>query len=618
MKFLHNGPDIPFELIKALEEDKLIFFCGAGVSQLRNKREFSSFKNLLKKAAERLNYTDKTIFKLPVEIAFERLANKLGRTYVEDCIRQLLTLDEAYTGTLPQHEIILRLACSTERPLPRLVTTNFDNCFHRAWERSIPLACHSADALPVPDKSWSSIVHLHGKADILHSKLVYSITGFANAYIGYKWATNFLMELFREYTVVFLGYSMQDPIMRYGVHAQHPERQPYIFISQSGAKELSDLNLKIIPFEDFKGLWGTLRILADTHEQGREGWITYAKTELLNAFPTGQEMAPESAIAVKNLTEILSDPHKARALSGNLPIGWLDTFKKIDAEPEKWPYFNVLQPVNSNSSCSYGRIVNPFSDNRPLHPVTQAIGEWLVKNIGQPAVLAHIVENGSILHSDLVFRFKQALREQTTNGLMPSVHLQAWELLLYHTNPTPSRLEVMNSKKFEISEGSMQNNDIQFLIDQLRPRLSIKRTLTERTEANSINELLDINLQISSYSGNIVDLRETGLLNKLQNQAPNVLASMFDALEAHLQEVLRLSSLFQNEELLNYKQNLRAKLDTHGSDSWDILLNWFWAAFDALSETEKQRRIEHWTQSRSLFIRRISLQAFNRIAGALR
>ena len=31
--FITNGPDIPTEVLQALEDDKLVFFCGAGVSK---------------------------------------------------------------------------------------------------------------------------------------------------------------------------------------------------------------------------------------------------------------------------------------------------------------------------------------------------------------------------------------------------------------------------------------------------------------------------------------------------------------------------------------------------------------------------------------------------------
>ncbi|MFM5383598.1 hypothetical protein ACET87_16160 [Aeromonas veronii] len=33
MQFIPNGPDIPNELLHAHEEGRVLFFCGAGISQ---------------------------------------------------------------------------------------------------------------------------------------------------------------------------------------------------------------------------------------------------------------------------------------------------------------------------------------------------------------------------------------------------------------------------------------------------------------------------------------------------------------------------------------------------------------------------------------------------------
>ena len=37
MKFIESGPDIPDELLLALDEGRVVFFCGAGVSRANAK-----------------------------------------------------------------------------------------------------------------------------------------------------------------------------------------------------------------------------------------------------------------------------------------------------------------------------------------------------------------------------------------------------------------------------------------------------------------------------------------------------------------------------------------------------------------------------------------------------
>ena len=44
MKFIAKGPDIPLDILKALDDDNLVFFCGAGVSY---KAGFNGFRWLV-------------------------------------------------------------------------------------------------------------------------------------------------------------------------------------------------------------------------------------------------------------------------------------------------------------------------------------------------------------------------------------------------------------------------------------------------------------------------------------------------------------------------------------------------------------------------------------------
>jgi hypothetical protein len=620
MKFHTNGPDIPIELIRALEEDKLVFFCGAGVSYLESRPAFGSFDTLLSEVTQQLNFTDKSIFEFEIEIAFETLEREFGKKTVEDSIRRILTLDGSFTGALQQHEIVLRLSRSIARTSPRLITTNFDNCFDRAWQAcGLPetIIHHSANAVPVPNSVWSSIVYLHGKADIPYSELVYSRTDFAKAYFGNRWATSFLMELFQEYTVVFLGYSMRDPIMRYGVQALRPERKPYILIQNMKQLEVHGLNLQTLPFFNYKGLWETLNRWAEMHEQGKDGWITYAEAELVNAYPTGMDIAPESMVAVTNLTQILCDPSRAYALSNSMPIEWLETFQRIDTEADlKKDNFNVLQPDNDSIPvCSYGRIANVFPDSRPLHPVTKAIGEWMINNIAKDNVLKYIVESGCILHLDIAYRFKNAIKGPPQNS-MSTIQRQAWELVLFHSSPPQFMLEYMGSIDIVPTEGFMQMSFKQFLLKQLKPRLEIKRPYSYSSEHESLSSLLNIDIKISAYHGyQLSDFKPSGLLYKLQNEHPQVLSSLFEPLEAYLQEVVRLSALFQDEYLLSVEQNIYTESDIQDSGKWTIILNWFWRAFDTIVKEKQESSISRWSKENSLLFRRIALQAYNRIRG---
>ena len=123
------------------------------------------------------------------------------------------------------------LALSRVKGGYRLVTTNFDSRFGEA-ARELPgqgqqLRLHDAPALPVPKRHrWRTLVHLHGriKPEGDRSDLVLTSADFGRAYLTEPWAAKFVTALFRDYTVVFVGYSLSDPVMEYLVDAVAAER----------------------------------------------------------------------------------------------------------------------------------------------------------------------------------------------------------------------------------------------------------------------------------------------------------------------------------------------------------------------------------------------------------
>ena len=89
---------------------------------------------------------------------------------------------------------------------------------------------YAAPMLPIPKNSrWNGLVYLHGllpeKADdsALH-RLVLTSGDFGLAYLTERWAARFVSELFRNYVVCFVGYSINDPVLRYMMDALAADR----------------------------------------------------------------------------------------------------------------------------------------------------------------------------------------------------------------------------------------------------------------------------------------------------------------------------------------------------------------------------------------------------------
>jgi hypothetical protein len=112
----------------------------------------------------------------------------------------------------------------------RLITTNFDRLFQEVIERDdLELPTYEAPLLPVPKHRWDGLVYLHGllpdrprPGDL--DRLVLSSGDFGLAYLTERWAARFVSELFRSYTVCFVGYSINDPVLRYMMDALAADR----------------------------------------------------------------------------------------------------------------------------------------------------------------------------------------------------------------------------------------------------------------------------------------------------------------------------------------------------------------------------------------------------------
>ena len=63
------------------------------------------------------------------------------------------------------------------------------------------------------------IRRLPDQTDPTYADLVLTSVGFGQAYMLAGWATRFVVELLRNFMVVFIGYSLNDPVMCYMVEA---------------------------------------------------------------------------------------------------------------------------------------------------------------------------------------------------------------------------------------------------------------------------------------------------------------------------------------------------------------------------------------------------------------
>src|SRR5262249_19255301 len=121
-------------------------------------------------------------------------------------------------STLSRHKSILKLARSDHGTgRVRLVTTNFDTLFEQA-DKEVQFEAAPRIA-PLDRDRWNGIVYLHGRIPPSGNgdgaDLVLTSGDFGKAYLRERWASRFVSELFATYSVIFIGYSAEDHVIRY-------------------------------------------------------------------------------------------------------------------------------------------------------------------------------------------------------------------------------------------------------------------------------------------------------------------------------------------------------------------------------------------------------------------
>ena len=234
MQFIKHGPDIPELLLQAHEDGRVVFFCGAGVSYPAG---LPGFRELVDQLYTTLNTTktpieeqaysreqyDATLYLLEDRYPGKRLA-------VRRALTKVLKPNLRRKGATDTHFSLLQLAQDRDGAI-RLVTTNFDRIFQHLTKRSKPaIPEYPAPLLPIPkDSRWNGVVYLHGLLPATPheeglQRLVLSSGDFGLAYLTERWAARFVSELFRNYIVCFVGYSINDPVLRYMMDALAADR----------------------------------------------------------------------------------------------------------------------------------------------------------------------------------------------------------------------------------------------------------------------------------------------------------------------------------------------------------------------------------------------------------
>jgi hypothetical protein len=323
------GIEFPEPLLAGLREGNLVIFAGAGVS-IGPPANLPDFRRLAEQIADG---TGEVIQDREPE---DRFLGRLRFDGVDVHTRAARILSRGEPSPTDLHRDLLRLYPSIGQV--RIVTTNFDQLFERTVEEIQDSPdVFVAPALPLGDR-FNGIVHIHGAVS-RPGEMVLTDSDFGRAYLTEGWARRFLVNVFRHFTVLFVGYRHNDIIVNYLARAL-PESEigkRYVLTGPSDDRQKWEvLGIEPIVYSkstdaDHRALYEGVRRWADTVRRGTLDW-QHEITEIAAKPPpigTEEEDIIKYALADPVTTRFFVDAARSPEW-----IQWLDERKHLE------PLFN--------------------------------------------------------------------------------------------------------------------------------------------------------------------------------------------------------------------------------------------------------------------------------------
>ena len=259
---------MPEEVLSALQDSRLVVFAGAGVS-MSPPAGLPDFDELAARVFEQTNRTLERQEPESVDRYFGRL--KKHGVEVHQLVRDMLS--DPVSQPTDLHRALFSLFSSTQSV--RIVTTNFDRHFTTAGRSTYgtDLPVYFSPAVPL-GRRFNGVVYLHGSVDQSADNLVLTDEDFGRAYLTDGWAARFLLGMFLNYTVLFIGYSHNDPVMQYLARGLPHGTKRFIFTSADDRSNWQHLDIIPIEFplrtagEEYGALVDAVRAWADFRRMG--------------------------------------------------------------------------------------------------------------------------------------------------------------------------------------------------------------------------------------------------------------------------------------------------------------------------------------------------------------
>ena len=518
MQLIQDGPDIPNDLANLIMSDNAVFFCGAGVS--RNE-SLPDFRQLAKAAVELLGPHSSTIAKPHLkhsryDAALQLVYDRIPETKLANLLKQELTFQSG--ASLGAHRAVLKLAKHRTDAKIRMVTTNFDDGFRRA-------ACLNGDAisydvapmLPPVRNDWWTVVALHGELDTDNiANLVLTSGQFGRAYMTEGWAARFVAELFRRFTVVFIGYSIDDPVMRYVVDAYRAvdprdEVQTYAFVGSSTKKKQSVIaewkakHVDPIWYPIDSGDHGLLyNALAELSQLKQKG--TSAPRAVLRQYCTG----PAERLTTEDRTQVFwamrrIQDRRNSSSSTSSPSESVLTAVAQCFPPSVTSWIRLIQESELDSSCAlvarWPRLTSEIWTHGALAE-HEAVGRWFCSQLPSRDLVDWVIQGGGYISpvtARIISRHISSLS---------GPYEDAWRFLCSMATSPPYWVVNQISPTFDVFRSRSVDEKAEALVAITLPAIGIQRSyLRANEEIKTVRELLHAEITLPVDESPIACLR---------------------------------------------------------------------------------------------------------------
>jgi hypothetical protein len=248
-----NLATIPERLLLAHARGEVLFICGAGISKPAN---LPDFRELVIDVYAALDAT--------VHLVLQGIPRSACNQWQESCthltdrqtaeVRRFISGDydvvlgmlerrldnQTHGNSRVRQEVARRLQINSNKPAPihhalmrlanrggatTIVTTNFDLLLQDAAKHiRSPIETYSLGSIPRPTRQtdFSGVLHIHGalnKSSQRFSELVLTDQDFGEFYLRRRVVPDFIYDAARLFHLVLVGYSANDPPMRYLLNA---------------------------------------------------------------------------------------------------------------------------------------------------------------------------------------------------------------------------------------------------------------------------------------------------------------------------------------------------------------------------------------------------------------